>query len=115
MWMVQESRSKVQQQVQHLQAKLDQQAAEITKLQVPQSQAAQPSLVAGCQAGGRSGAAAGQTSTALGPHLHIQKERPGVDATPKMASLIRYIPQHSLSHDKHTLCTSSVPCSVGRL
>lgn len=88
--MVQESKAKVQQQVQQLQGKLRQQAAEIAKLQVHQSQAAQPSLVDGCQSG--SGAAAGQTLNALKTHLHREKERPGVDAVPKMASLIRYAP-----------------------
>lgn len=87
--MVQESKAKVQQQVQQLQAKLGQQAAEIAKLQVHRSQVAQPSLVAGCQSG--SGVAAGQVSTALKSHLHREKERPDVDV-PKMASLIRYAP-----------------------
>ena len=87
--MVQESKARVQQQVQQLQGKLGQQAAEIAKLQVHQSQAAQPSLVVGCQAGDRYGAAAEQKSTALKSHLHIEKERPSVDAVPKMASLIR--------------------------
>lgn len=113
--MVQESKAKVQQQVQQLQAKLGQQAAEIAQLQVHQGQAAQPSLVAACQSDDNPGAAAGQPSTSLKPHLHRQKERPDVNAAPKMASLIRY--DHSTAlHDKqsHT-CTSSVPCSVGRL
>ena len=87
-----------------MQAKQDQQAAEIAKLQVHQSQAAQPSVTAAYegQSGDRSGAGAGQRPTALHPHLYREQERSSVDAGPRMASVIRYASQHS-----QTVCTSA--------
>ena len=78
-----------------MQAKQDQQAVQIAKLQAHQSQAAQPSVIAACQgqSGDRSGA--GQTPTVLHPHLHREQERSSVDAGSRMASIIRYASEHS--------------------
>ena len=80
-----------------MQAQQDQQAAEMSKLQAHQSQAAQPRVATAYQgqSGDRSGARAGQTLTAPDPHVHREKERSSVDAGSRMASVIRYTPQHS--------------------
>ena len=97
-WLVQESRSKLQQQVQQMQVMQDQQAEEIARLHARQSQVAQPSVTAvhECQAGDKSGT--WHTSTASDPQLHRRLERPGAERVPKTASAIRYAPQHSKSH-----------------
>lgn len=92
MWLVQESRSKLQQQVQQMQVMQDQQAEEIARLHARQSQVAQPSVTAAHegQAGDRSDT--WHTSTASDPQLHRRLETPGAETVPRMASVIRYAP-----------------------
>ena len=86
-----------------MQAKLDQQSAEIADLQAHQSQAGQPNVIPARQdqLGDRSGA--GQTSAALKTHLHRQQERSGVDAGPETTSIIRYAAQRSHTNDKQSV------------
>lgn len=96
MWVLQESRSKLLQQVQQMQAMCDQQAEEIVRLHASQSSTPQAIFTATIQDQGqdRPGAAK-QASAAQQPYSHRAQETPGGGVVPKIASIIRYAQQNS--------------------